>query len=309
MEHVTRDHVDAAYKRILKWVRITPIIRMQGPGARPVILKLEGFQRSGSFKLRGALNKLIALGDRAKGGVIAASGGNHGLGLAWAGWLTKVPVKVFVPSTTPTFKRLRLEQTNADVVYVNGDYAAAEAEALAEASHRQKPYIHAYNDPEVIAGQATLIREFKRQAPEMQTVVVAIGGGGLVAGAVAAQASLNVVGVEPLGASTFHSALKHGRPIALNEINTIAADSLGAKIAGDLAYEICKPSLNRVELVDDTSLIAAQEWLWKHLRCPAELGACAGLAALTGGGLDRDNGPIGIIICGSNLDPKYLVDL
>ena len=154
MQDVTLEHVEAAYKRILKWVRITPIIRMQGPGARPVILKLEGFQRSGSFKLRGALNKLISLGDQAKDGVIAASGGNHGLGLAWAGWLTKVPVKVFVPNTTPTFKRLRLEQTNADVVYVNGDYAAAEAEALAEAEQDQKPYIHAYNDREVIAGQA-----------------------------------------------------------------------------------------------------------------------------------------------------------
>ena len=105
MQGLSSEHVDAAYQRILKWVRITPIIRMQGPGARPVILKLEGFQRSGSFKLRGALNKLIALGGAARGGVITASGGNHGLGLAWAGWLTGVPVKVFVPTTTPTFKR------------------------------------------------------------------------------------------------------------------------------------------------------------------------------------------------------------
>ena len=120
-------NVEQAYKRILKWVRITPIIRMQGPGARPVILKLEGFQRSGSFKLRGALNKLIALDTQTRAGVIAASGGNHGLGLAWAGWLTGVSVKVFVPSTTPTFKQRRLEQTNAEVVYVHGGYAEAEA--------------------------------------------------------------------------------------------------------------------------------------------------------------------------------------
>lgn len=306
---VTSDQVEAAYKRILKWVRITPIIRMQGPGARPVIFKLEGFQRSGSFKLRGALNKLIALGDRSRNGVIAASGGNHGLGLAWAGWLTGVPVKVFVPTTTPTFKRLRLEQTNADVVYVSGDYAAAEAEAIAEAERARKPYIHAYNDQEVIAGQATLVREFCRQAPEMQTVVVAVGGGGLLAGAIAAQSELNVVGVEPEGAATFDTALKHGRPIPLNAINTIAADSLGARIAGNLAFDICRESLNRIELVSDADLISAQEWLWKHLRCPAELGACAGVAALTRGKLDQDKGPIGIIICGSNLDPKYLVDL
>lgn len=309
MQGLSSEHVDAAYQRILKWVRITPIIRMQGPGARPVILKLEGFQRSGSFKLRGALNKLIALGGAARGGVITASGGNHGLGLAWAGWLTGVPVKVFVPTTTPTFKRLRLEQTNAEVVYVNGDYASAEAEAREEATRSEKPYIHAYNDREVIAGQATLIREFKRQAPEMRTVVVAIGGGGLVAGAIAADEALNVVGVEPRGAATFHTALERGCPVPLTAINTIAADSLGAKVAGDLAFNMCQTALNRVELVEDANLIAAQEWLWKHLRCPAELGACAGLAALTGGRLDKDEGPIGIIICGSNLDPKYLVNI
>ena len=302
-------NVEQAYKRILKWVRITPIIRMQGPGARPVILKLEGFQRSGSFKLRGALNKLIALDTQTRSGVIAASGGNHGLGLAWAGWLTGVSVKVFVPSTTPTFKQRRLEQTNADVVYVDGGYAEAEAAALQDAHTTGKPYIHAYNDMEVISGQATVVHEFKRQAPELKTVVASIGGGGLAAGAVIAGEQLNVVGVEPEGAATMRTALAMGRPIPLNEINTISADSLGAKVAGDLTFYICKQGLNRVEIVADESLIAAQEWLWRHVRCPAELGACAGLAALTEGGLDQDEGPIGIIICGSNLDPKYLIGL
>ena len=106
-----------------------------------------------------------------------------------------------------------------------------------------------------------------------------------------------------------HTALALDRPVPLDTINTISADSLGAKTAGDLTFEICKKGLNRVELVSDESLIAAQEWLWKHLRCPAELGACAGLAALTNGGLDQDEGPIGVIICGSNLDPKYLIGL
>jgi threonine dehydratase len=309
MKKLNQNDVEEAYKRILKWVRITPIIRMQGPGARPIIIKLEGFQRSGSFKLRGALNKLISLGSKTQSGVIAASGGNHGLGLAWAGWLTGVTVKVFVPSTTPTFKRHRLEQTNAEVVYVDGGYAEAEAAARQDAHMTSKPYIHAYNDLEVIAGQATVVREFKRQAPELKTVVAAIGGGGLASGAIVADDTLNVVGVEPAGAATMHTALALDRPVSLGEINTIAADSLGAKTVGELTFEICKRGLNRVELVSDESLIAAQEWLWKHLRCPAELGACAGLAALTDGGLDQDEGPIGIIICGSNLDPKYLIGL
>lgn len=301
--------VEQAYKRILKWVRITPIVRMQGPGARPMILKLEGLQRSGSFKLRGALNKLIALGEQTQGGVVAASGGNHGLGLAWAGWLTGVSVKVFVPSTTPTFKRHRLEQTNADVVYVDGGYAEAEAAALDDAHKTHKPYIHAYDDLEVIAGQSTLVHEFLRQAPELKTVVVSIGGGGLASGAVAASKQLNVVGVEPEGAATMHTALSLSRPVPIDDINTISADSLGAKQAGRFTFDICREGLARVELVSDESLIAAQEWLWRHARCPAELGACAGLSALMQGRLDQDEGPVGIIICGSNLDPKYLVGL
>ena len=309
MNTIPMNDVERAYQRILKWVRITPIIRMQGPGARPVILKLEGLQRSGSFKLRGALNKLISLGDATREGVVTASGGNHGLGVAWAGWLTGVPVKVFVPGTTPTFKRVSLEQTNAEVVYVEGDYAAAEAYATQDAQERGIPYIHAYDDPEVIAGQATLIREFVKQAPELKTVVVAVGGGGLIAGAVSAAPGLNIVGVEPRGAATLKEALSHGCPTPLTHINTIAADALGARIAGEYAFSICKAAKTRVELVDDQALIRGQEWLWRHLRYAAELGACAGLAAMTEGKLDQDEGPVGVVICGANLDPRYLVGL
>ena len=299
--------VDAAHARILKWIRVTPIIRMQGPGARPVVLKLEGLQRSGSFKLRGALNKLMVLGDEAAGGVITASGGNHGLGVSWAGWLLGVRVHVFVPGKTPSFKIDMLERGNAIVRKVDGNYADAEREAQRVAAEHGLPYIHAYDDLDVIAGQGTLIREFLSQAPEIGTVVVAVGGGGLASGASLAADGRRIVGVEPIGAATMHAAFEGGGPVHIGEINSIAADSLGAAMVGAHTYDLCSRGIDRVELVNDTSLINAQAWLWQHLRMVSELGASAGLAALANGALDQDPGPIGIVVCGSNVNPKKFI--
>ncbi len=299
--------VDEAHARILKWIRVTPIIRMQGPGARPVVLKLECLQRSGSFKLRGAINKLMVLGEKAEEGVVTASGGNHGLGVAWAGWLLGRSVNVFLPSSSPTFKVDMIERTNARVTKVDGNYADAERAARDAAAERGLPYIHAYDDPQVIAGQGTVIREFLSQAPEIQTVVTAIGGGGLAAGAVLASEHRRVVGVEPHGAATMHSAFDHGGPVTISDINSIAKDSLGAARAGKLTYKICRDGLDRVELIGDKSLIRAQRWLWDHLRMICEIGASAGLAAMTEGRFDDDPGPIGIIVCGANVDPRKFI--
>lgn len=299
--------VDEAHARILKWIRVTPIIRMQGPGARPVVLKLECLQRSGSFKLRGALNKLMALGEKADGGVVTASGGNHGLGVAWAGWLLGRPVNVYLPSSSPTFKIDMIERANARITRVEGSYADAERAAREAAAEQGLPYIHAYDDSEVIAGQGTVVREFLSQAPEIQTVVASIGGGGLAAGAILASDARRVVGVEPHGAATMHAAFENGGPITIGEINSIAKDSLGAARAGKLTYKLCRDGLNRVELIDDKSLIRAQRWLWDHVRTVSELGAAAGLAAMADGRFDNDPGPIGIIVCGANVDPRKLI--
>ena len=254
--------VDEAHARILKWIRVTPVIRMQGPGARPVVLKLECLQRSGSFKLRGAFNKLLSLGEAATDGVITASGGNHGLGVAWAGWLSGRPVHVYVPERTPSMKIEMLERANARVERIGGTYADAEAAAREAAESRGLPYIHAYDDPDVIAGQGTVLREFLTQAPEVQTVVVAVGGGGLAAGAVLAAEGRRIVGVEPHGANTMSAAFDAGEPVRLSRIDSLAADSLGALKAGDWTYEICRKGLDRIDLVDDRALINAQRWLW-----------------------------------------------
>ncbi len=165
MSRPTAADVVEAATRIAPWVRRTPVVRVQGPGARPIVLKLEGLQRSGSFKLRGALNKLMRLGDAAKGGVVTASGGNHGLGVAWAGWLLGVPVHVCVPESSPAVKVEAIERAAAEVERIRGRYADAERAARSLAEVRGAPYVHAYDDPDVVAAQGTAVAELVEDAP------------------------------------------------------------------------------------------------------------------------------------------------
>lgn len=298
--------VQQAALRLAKWTRRTPIMRIEGPGARQAVIKLEGTQRSGSFKLRGALNKMMILGAAAEGGVVTASGGNHGLGVSWAGLLLGVPVHVFVPATTPQVKRDALEAANATVQVVPGTYPDADRAARAHAAAAGLPYIHAYDDPDVIAGQGTALLEFIEQAPEIRTLVVAIGGGGLASGATLAAQGRRVVGVEPFGAPTMFNALRAGKPVPLTDIESVAADSLGAGMVSDLTYRLCRTGLHRVELVEDRQIKAAQRWLWQQLRLPYEPGGAASLAALMGGRLDDDEKHIGILLCGANVDLSTL---
>lgn len=303
---VTAD-VAAAAERIAPWIRHTPVVRVQGPGARPIVLKLEGLQRSGSFKLRGALNKVMSLGADAKAGVVTASGGNHGLGVAWAGWLLGVPVQVCVPSAIPKVKIEALEACAAEVSVVPGRYPDAERAARGLAVSRDLPYVHAYDDRDVIAGAGTCVRELVAAAPEVRTIVVSIGGGGLASGSSLATEGRRLVGVEPFGAPTMHAALRDGGPVTLQQIESVAADALGAGRVSELTFAMCRAGLDRVELVDDAAIRGAQRWLWTHLRVVAEPGAAAGLAALTAGLLDDDPGPIGLLVCGANADLNALL--
>lgn len=298
--------VAQAAQRIAPWIRHTPTLRLQGPGARPVVLKLESLQRSGSFKLRGALNKLMSLGADARAGVVTASGGNHGLGVAWAGFLLGVPVQVFVPESAPTVKVQAIQRVGGDVRLVPGAYPEAALAARNTAASTGKPYVHAYDDAAVIAGQGTVVREFLQDAPDVQTVVVAVGGGGLAAGSVLAAGARRVVGVEPYGAATLHEALRSGRPVRLAQLESVAADALGAGQAGALTYAVCADGIDRVELVSDEAILAARQWLWDHARLVSEPGGCAALAALAQGLLDDDPGPIGVVLCGANTDPGEL---
>lgn len=298
--------VEAAATRLAPWIRRTPIIRVQGPGARDIVVKLEGLQRSGSFKLRGALNKLMLLGDAARGGVVTASGGNHGLGVAWAAWFLQLKAHVCVPSNAPHTKLEALKAANADVELVDGAYPDAEIAARSYAHIHQLPYVHAYDDADVIAGQGTVVTELLQDAPDVQTIIVAVGGGGLVAGAVVAAQGRRIVGVEPYGAPTMHAALRAGGPVTLDHIESVAADALGAGRVGELPFRICRDRLDRVELVDDAAILEARRWLWTHLRLAVEPGAAAGLAALARGLFDRDPGPVAVILCGANTDPSTL---
>lgn len=302
----TADDVAQAAERLAPWIRRTPTLAVEGPGARPVILKLEGMQRSGSFKLRGALNKLMVLGPDARQGVVTASGGNHGLGVAWAGFLLGVPVQVFVPESAPMVKLAAIERAGAEVVRIPGGYPQAAQAAHQTATTHGKPYLHAYDDPAVIAGQGTVVREFVEAHPEIETIVVAIGGGGLASGAVLAAGGRRVVGVEPFGIPTMHAALRAGRPVVLPHLDSVAADALGAGSAGHYTYALCAAHLDRVELVEDQAIVTARRWLWQHLRQAYEPAASAALAALAGGHLDGDPGPIGVVLCGANTDPSDL---
>jgi len=273
------------------------------------VLKLEGLQRSESFKLRGALNKLMHLGAEAKAGVVTASGGNHGLGVAWAGWLLGVPVHVCVPANTPQVKIAALAECASEVEIVPGRYPDAERTARNRAYASGSPYLHAYDDPHVIAGQGTVMRELTEDAPEVETVVVAVGGGGLASGAILAAGGRRVVGVEPRGAATMHAALEQGHPVTLGEIESIAADALGAGTVSELTFELCRDGLDRVVLVEDAEIAAAQRWLWAHLRLVVEPGASVGLAALSTGLLDEDPGPVGILLCGANAELQRLIEV
>lgn len=300
----TAADVANAAERLAPWVLRTPTLRVDGPGARPMVIKLEGMQRSGSFKLRGALNALLDLDEEARNGVVTASGGNHALGVTYAGWLRRVPVHVFVPSTTRPAKIAALEQAAAHVHRVDGVYADAEVAARAFSDAESLPFVHAYDDPSVIVGQGTAVAEMIADAPEVATIVVGVGGGGLASGAVLAAGGRKVVGVEPYGAPTMHAALRAGRPVWLDNIQSIAADALGASTVGDFTFGICRRGLDRVELVEDIAILDAQKWLWQTLRQLYEPGGCAGLAALATGALDADPGPVGILLCGANLDPR-----
>ncbi len=302
----TPEDVVRAAERIQPWIRRTPTITINGPGARPVTVKLEGLQRSGSFKLRGALNKLMALGPDARGGVITASGGNHGLGVAWAGFLLGVPVHAFVPEGAPAVKVQAIERAGGEVRRVPGAYPEAALAARNYALSSGRPYVHAYDDADVIAGQGTAVRELIEDAPEVRTIVVAVGGGGLAAGAVLAADGRRVIGVEPFGAATMHEALRAGQPVRLAQIESVAADALGAGQAGAITYPVCAAGLDRIELVTDEAIMAARQWLWDQTRQVYEPGGCAAFAALASGLLDGDPGPIGVVLCGANTDPGTL---
>jgi threonine dehydratase len=304
---LTRSDVDEAAGRITRWVRRTPVLAA-GPDRW---FKLEYVQHAGSFKARGAFNRVLAA--RAAGdlsaGIVVASGGNAGIAYAYAAAALSVPATVFVPETAPAVKVAKLRALRATVVQRGTEYAVASEAALAFAAETGAVLGHAYDQPEMAAGAGTIGVELLAQLPDgIDTVVVACGGGGLMAGvAVAVHDKAKVVAVEPYGCPTLHSAIVHGGPIDV-AVSGLAADSLGARRVGSIAYEVATRAGVRPVLVTDDDILAARRELWTDYRIVVEAGAAAALAALSSKAYVPEPGErVAIVLCGANTDPADLV--
>ena len=307
---ISRHTIAAAAARIAGYVRHTPLLRLTdtelGLGF-PVTLKLELLQHAGSFKPRGAFNRLLSA-QLPPAGVIAASGGNHGAAVAYAARALGATAEIFVPALTPPAKVTRIASYGAHVVQTGATYA----EALAASRERQAETgaleVHAYDHPDVLAGQGTVAREFEQDAPDLTHILVATGGGGLIGGIAAWYGgSAAVISVEPEGCPALHDALAAGRPIEA-PVGGVAADSLGARQVGALMFPIAREHVAAAVLVPDSAIAAAQKVIWDRMRLIAEPGGATALAALLCGAfVPPANARVGVLVCGANADPATVV--
>jgi threonine dehydratase len=295
---VDRTDIEAAAARIGGYIRHTPSYEVR-PG---LWFKLELLQHSGSFKARGAFNRILTAaeaGQLPEAGVVAASGGNAGLGVAYAAARLGVRAEVFVPVTAPATKVAKLREYGAVVHQHGREYAEAYAASAIRVAETGALFVHAYDQPEIVAGQGTVGLEL----PEADTVVVAVGGGGLVGGiAAAAGDRARIVAVEPVGAQTLHAALAAGRPVDV-PVDSVAADALGARRIGAIAFDLAVR--HRVEslLVTDEAIVEARRRLWHEHRIAVEHGAAAAFAGFE---LLDDPGRTTVVLCGANTDPATL---
>lgn len=305
-----RTDIEAASKRIAGYIRMTPVMHLEtrvwGIDGR-LVLKLELLQHTGSFKPRGAFNRILSNHVPAAG-VIAASGGNHGVAVAYAAQQLGYRAEIFVPEVCPPVKVQRLRDCGAQVTIVGDSYADSLQASQIRAAETGALVVHAYDQPEVVTGQGTLAYEFAQQEPDLDTVLVAVGGGGLIGGIAAwFEGNVRVIGVEPASAASMAAALQAGEPVDF-EVGGIAADSLGARRAGTLAFSLVKRYVDRVILVEDESIREAQRVLWNALRLVAEPGGAAATAALISGLYRPALGErVGVVICGGNTDPGQIV--
>jgi threonine dehydratase len=323
---ISSDDIQSAAHRLDGHIRRTPVMSLAaGSFGLPSLLtlKLDSLQHAGSFKARGAFNALLTARDSGNGvpaaGVIAASGGNHGAAVAYAAKSLGYRAEIFVPEVASPAKIRRLRDFDADLQIVGATYA----EALLACQARQRETgalsIHAYDEPAVLAGQGTLALELQEQAPDLETVLVAVGGGGLIGGIAAWYESHGasprtgprnrgpqIIAVEPEACPTLHQALAAGRPVDV-DVGGLAADSLGAKRVGSLMFEIARRAIAGSCLVTDDAIRAARQMLWRDFRLAVEPGGATALAALISGRYARRAGErIGVVICGGNTDPQDL---
>lgn len=298
---VDRDAIELAAARIAPYVRRTPVMDVCVPRVlRPVMLKLELLQHAGSFKPRGAFNNLIGA-KPGPGGVAAASGSNHGAAVAYAAQVLGFPAHIFVPEIASPAKVKRIASYGATVHQHGAVYSEALALCETHIAETGAIGVHAYDSVATLAGQGTLAHELQKQAPYLDTLLVAVGGGGLIGGIAAwYQGRVKVVGVEPETSACLNAALAAGRPVDVTP-SGIATDSLWARSAGTLMFPIAQRFVDHVALVSDDDIRAAQRWLWNSVQLVTEPGGATAFAALLAGAyLPAPSERVGVVICGAN---------
>ena len=302
---IDRARIEATHAVIRPHVRVTPIVEVSGEDfglpAASLVFKLEQLQHSGSFKVRGAFANLL-LRTIPEAGVVAASGGNHGAAVAYAAMRRGVRARIFVPTVSSAAKIQRIRDYGAELVVGGERYADALAASETWVRESGAAPVHAFDQEETLLGQGTLARELLTQASGIDTLLVAVGGGGLIGGVAAwCAGDVRVIGVEPDGAPTLFKALAAGRPVDA-ATGSIAADSLAPKRVGTLMFPIAQAHVERVVLVSDDDIRAAQQALWRVLRIVAEPGASAPFAALLGGAYRPAPGErVGVVVSGGNV--------
>jgi len=304
---ISRSDIARVHDAIAPYIRRTPVIHVNGSdvglASFPLTFKMEFMQHAGSFKARGAFANLLSR-PIPSSGVVAASGGNHGVAVAYAASRLGVPAKIFVPTVASPAKVARIRAFNADVVITGDRYAdALEASERHVATSDAVP-IHAYDQIDTLLGQGTLGRELADQVPDAATVVLAVGGGGLIGGVASwfAGQPQRVIGVEPAGAPTLTEALKAGRPVDA-PAGSVAADSLAPRRVGELMFPIAQQHVDRVLLVEDDDITRAQDTLWTVFRVVVEPGGAAAFAAILSGRYKpAPDEHIAIVLCGANTE-------
>jgi threonine dehydratase len=292
---ITDAQLHEAAARLSGRLRLTPVMQV----APTLWFKLEFLQHTGTFKARGMLNRILAGAPDRRTGVVIASGGNAGLAAAWAARSVGVPIEVFVPENAPPVKLAKLRELGATVIQAGREYAEAFEAATKRVAETGAIHCHAYDQPEVVAGAGTIGLELLEQVEEPATIVVAVGGGGLMAGIAAATAGrATVVGVEPENAPTLHAALDAGEPVDV-AVSGIAADSLGARRIGSIAFDVATRTGVRSVLVSDDDIVAARRELWEEYRIVVEHGAAAAYAGYRETPGERTI----VVLCGANTDP------
>ncbi|GAA1988492.1 threonine/serine dehydratase [Catenulispora subtropica] len=309
---LTEADVKAAAERISQRVRRVDVVPLGFDAFPRVRLADEFMQHGGSFKARGALNFVshhAEDGSLSEAGIAIASGGNAGIANAWAGRVTRTPVDVFLPATAPQVKIDKLHQLGARVHLIDGVYRDALNASVEHAETTGALLSHAYDNPLIAAGAGTCALEIRDRLPDLDTIVVAVGGGGLFAGTAAAMFphGVRVVAVEPENCRALNAALAAGGPTDVG-LDSVAADSLGATRVSETAYQLATNPLAASVLVSDEQIIAARKALWADRRVAVEHGAATALAALLSGAYQpRPDERVAVVLCGANTDPTDLL--